>query len=148
MGRPYYDSSLPLHEFNHLYVNPLLDNAQNATAMQGVGQKLLQLAQTAMENQHYNDWRIVINESIVRAAVFAYMYEQGFQQNMVLKVLALQMVNEGLPWMLDVISALRYYAAHRYQYPTLNDFYPEIARCMNKYVEEKTTKPIHNFESK
>ena len=137
MGRPYYDSSLPLHEFNHPYVNPLLDNAKNATVMQEVGQKLLQLAQTAMENQHYNDWHIVINESIVRAAVVAYMYEQGFQQKMVMNVLTLQMMNEGFPWMLDVVSALRYYAAHRDQYPTLNDFYPEIARCMNKYVEEK-----------
>ena len=30
-----------------------------------------------MNNQAYNDWRIVINESIVRASVFIYMMDNG-----------------------------------------------------------------------
>lgn len=136
-GRPYYDSSLPLHEFNHPYVNPLLEDSANTTVMQEVGQKLLQLAQAAMEKQHYNDWRIVINESIVRAAVIAYMHEQGFQQQMVLNMLAHEMMNEGFPWTLDVVSALNYYISHRDQYKTFNDFYPEIARCLSKYIENE-----------
>jgi hypothetical protein len=137
-GRPYYDSSLPLHEFNHPYVNPLLDNATNAAAMQEPGQKLLQLAKAEMEKQHYPMWQTVINESIVRAAVVLYMHEQGFQQKMVLNVLAFQMMNEGFPWTLDVVSALSYYAAHRDQYKTLNDFYPEIARNLSKYIDGQT----------
>ena len=136
-GTPYYDASLPIHEFSHPYVNPLLDNATNAATMQAPGQKLLQLAQSAMETQHYPEWQIVINESIVRAAVVLYMHEQGFQQQMVLNVLAFQMMNEGFPWTLDVVSALNYYAAHRNQYKTLNDFYPEIARSLDKYIDGK-----------
>ena len=136
-GTPYYDASLPIHEFSHPYVNPLLDNATNAATMQAPGQKLLQLAQSAMETQHYPEWQIVINESIVRAAVVLYMHEQGFQQQMVLNVLAFQMMNEGFPWTLDVVSALNYYAAHRDQYKTLNDFYPEIARSLDKYIDGK-----------
>lgn len=136
-GTPYYDASLPIHEFSHPYVNPLLDNATNAATMQVPGQKLLQLAQSTMEIQHYPEWQIVINESIVRAAVVLYMHEQGFQQQMVLNVLAFQMMNEGFPWTLDVVSALNYYAAHRDQYKTLNDFYPEIARSLDKYIDGK-----------
>jgi hypothetical protein len=136
-GTPYYDASLPIHEFSHPYVNPLLDNATNAATMQVPGQKLLQLAQSAMEIQHYPEWQIVINESIVRAAVVLYMHEQGYQQQMVLNVLAFQMMNEGFPWTLDVVSALNYYAAHRNQYKTLNDFYPEIARSLDKYIDGK-----------
>ncbi|MBR3619678.1 MAG: DUF4932 domain-containing protein [Bacteroidaceae bacterium] len=136
-GTPYYDASLPIHEFSHPYVNPLLDNATNAATMQAPGQKLLQLAQSAMETQHYPEWQIVINESIVRVAVVLYMHEQGFQQQMVLNVLAFQMMNEGFPWTLDVVSALNYYAAHRDQYKTLNDFYPEIARSLDKYIDGK-----------
>lgn len=136
-GTPYYDASLPIHEFSHPYVNPLLDNATNAATMQAPGQKLLQLAQSAMETQHYPEWQIVINESIVRAAVVLYMHEQGFQQQMVLNVLAFQMMNEGFPWTLDVVSALNYYAAHRDQYKTLNDFYPEIARSLDKHIDGK-----------
>ena len=139
-GRPYYDTSLPLHEFNHPYVNPLLDNAANAAAMQEPGQRLLQLAQSEMEKQHYPLWQTVINESIVRAAVILYMHEQGFQQEMVLKFLALQMMSEGFPWTFEVVSALNYYAAHRDQYKTLNDFYPEIARCLSKYIDLQTAR--------
>ena len=136
-GQPYYDLTKPLHEFSHSYVNPLLDNAVNASIMQGTGKQLLQFAQAAMEQQHYTDWQIVINESIVRAAVVLYMHEHGFQQQMVLRILANEMMNEGFPWALDVVSALNYYSAHRGQYKTLNDFYSEIAHCLNKYIEGK-----------
>ena len=134
---PYYDLPLPIHEFSHPYVNPLLDNASNTAAMQAPGQKLLQLAQAAMEKQHYPEWQIVINESIVRAAVVLYMHEHGFQQQMVLRILANEMMNEGFPWTLDVVSALNYYSAHRDQYKTFNDLYPEVARCLSKYIEGK-----------
>ena len=130
-GRPNFDSSLPLHEFNHSFVNPLLEKAENEKAMQEVGQKLFQRSQSAMKQQAYNDWHIVINESLVRAAVIVYLYENGFNQ-FVSSMLNVETMQNGFPWMLDVVSALRYYSTHREQYPTLNDFYPEIARFLNK----------------
>lgn len=130
-GRPNFDSSLPLHEFNHSFVNPLLEKAENENAMQEVGQKLFQRSQSAMKQQAYNDWHIVINESLVRAAVIVYLYENGFNQ-FVSSMLNVETMQNGFPWMLDVVSALRYYSTHREQYPTLNDFYPEIARFLSK----------------
>ena len=130
-GRPNFDSSLPLHEFNHSFVNPLLEKAENEKAMQEVGQKLFQRSQSAMKQQAYNDWHIVINESLVRAAVIVYLYENGFNQ-FVSSMLNVETMQNGFPWMLDVVSALRYYSTHREQYPTLNDFYPEIARFLSK----------------
>jgi hypothetical protein len=130
-GRPNFDSSLPLHEFNHSFVNPLLEKTENEKAMQEVGQKLFQLSQSTMEQQAYNDWQTVINESLVRAAVIVYMYENGFNQ-FVSSMLNVETMQNGFPWMLDVVSALRYYATHREKYPTLNDFYPEIARFLCK----------------
>ena len=130
-GRPNFDSSLPLHEFNHSFVNPLLEKNENEKAMQEVGQRLFQLSQSTMMQQHYNDWHIVINESLVRAAVIVYIYENGFNQ-FVSSMLNVETMQNGFPWMLDVVAALRYYSTHREQYPTLNDFYPEIARFLNK----------------
>ena len=130
-GRPNFDSSLPLHEFNHSFVNPLLEKTENEKAMQEVGQRLFQLSQSTMMQQHYNDWHIVINESLVRAAVIVYLYENGFNQ-FVSSMLNVETMQNGFPWMLDVVSALRYYSTHREQYPTLNDFYPEIARFLSK----------------
>ena len=130
-GRPNFDSSLPLHEFNHSFVNPLLEKTENEKAMQEVGQRLFQLSQSTMMQQHYNDWYIVINESLVRAAVIVYLYENGFNQ-FVSSMLNVETMQNGFPWMLDVVSALRYYSTHREQYPTLNDFYPEIACFLSK----------------
>ena len=130
-GRHQLDVSLPLHEFNHSFVNPLLDNTDNAKVIQDVGQKLLQLSQSAMETLHYNDWRIVVNESLVRAAIIVYFYEHGLNK-FAMKTLEIETMGNGFPWMLDAVAALRYYAAHRTQYPTLNDFYPEIARSLDR----------------
>ena len=132
----FFDTSRPLHEFNHSFVNPLLDNGDNAKAMQEVGQRLFQSSKAAMEQQHYDDWHIVINESLVRAAVIVYYYEHGIN-NFATNMLTIETMNNGFPWMLDVVAALRYYSTHREQYPTLNDFYPEIARFLNKYVSDK-----------
>lgn len=89
-----------------------------------------------MEQQHYNDWHIVINESLVRAAVIAYFYEHGYHQFAV-NTLTNETMGQGFPWMLDVVAALRHYSTHREQYPTLNNFYPEIARILSKYNAEK-----------
>ena len=128
-GRLLFDTSLPLHEFNHSFVNPLLEKYEKA--MQEVGQKLFQSSQSVMEKLHYDDWHIVINESLVRAAVIVYFYENGINQ-FAMNMLNIETMQNGFPWMLDVVSALRYYSTHREQYPTLNDFYPEIARFLNK----------------
>ena len=109
----------------------IMEKTENEKAMQEVGQRLLQLSQSAMKQQAYNDWHIVINESLVRAAVIVYLYENGFNQ-FVSSMLNVETMQNGFPWMLDVVSALRYYSTHREQYPTLNDFYPEIARFLSK----------------
>ena len=130
-----FDTSLPLHEFSHSFVNLLLEKAENEKAMQKVGQKLFQRSQSTMEQQHYHDWHIVINESLVRAAVIVYFYEHGINQ-FAMNMLNIETMGKGFPWMLDVVAALRYYSTHREQYPTLNDFYPEIARFLSKYNED------------
>ena len=136
-GRPLLDLTLLYHEFNHSFFNPLLDAAAHAKAMEPVGQKLFQLSKQTMEQQHYNDWSIVINESLVRAAVILKMQDMGFDRQMTLNVMASEMLQKGFPWMLDLVGTLRYYTAHRDKYPSLADFYPEIVRCLEKYVEDE-----------
>lgn len=134
-GSPRYDAALLFHEANHPYVNPLLDNGDNIKVMENVGKKLLGIRKSAMVQSAYDDWRIVINESLVRAAVIIYMQDMGYRSEQFLNVMSLEMVHKGFPWTFDLAGALRYYSAHREQYKTLDDFYPEIARCLEKYVE-------------
>jgi hypothetical protein len=35
----------------------------------------------------------------------------------------------------ELVTSLRYYASNREQYPTLNDYYPEIAKCLENYLK-------------
>lgn len=146
LGRPRYDASVLFHEANHPFVNPLLDDDKNIKLMEKVGPKLLSLHQSSVEKTNYPDWRIVINESLVRAAVVLYMQDAGYKMEQCLNVLGLEMVQKGFPWMFDLVGTLRYYTAHRDKYKTLNDFYPDIARCLEQYVndlERKTGKTIN-----
>ena len=137
MGRPRYDASLLFHEANHPFVNPLLDDANNIKLMENVGPKLLSLHQSSVNKTNYTDWRFVINESLVRAAVILYLQDAGYKPELCQNVMRLEMVQNGFPWMSDLVDTLRHYAAHRDKYPTLADFYPDIARCLEKYVENE-----------
>ena len=138
-GKLMFDLTLPLHEFNHSFVNPLLDKPENAKVMQEAGQRLLQISQAAMAAQAYNDWHIVINESLVRAALIVYLNEHGLD-GPAMKLLEVETKRNGFLWMQDVVDALRHYSAHRDQYPTFNDFYPEIARRLSKYSLDESQK--------
>ena len=132
-GRPMVDQSLLLHEFNHPFVNPILDDAKNAALLKDVGEKLLQLSAQPM----YNSWDIVINESVVRAAVIICMQDNNYDAQMIDKCISVEIQKYGFPWIRELVDALRYYSSHRDQYPTLNDFYPEINKCLNKYLADR-----------
>ena len=137
LGRPRYDASVLFHEANHPFVNPLLDNDANIKLMENVGPKLLRLHQSSVKRTNYTDWHIVINESLVRASVILYMQDAGYKMDQYMNVLGGEMVQKGFPWMFDLVGTMRYYTAHRDQYKTLADFYSDIARCLEKYVENE-----------
>lgn len=137
-GQPFWDASILIHEFNHSFVNPLLDNPANAAMMKNVGQRLLQFSQPEMQNQAYNEWEIVINESIVRAAVYIYICEYGLVNRGTTNLLFEEVWHKGFRWLPELVAALKNYAANRDQYKTLNDFYPEIARCLTEYITKES----------
>jgi hypothetical protein len=137
---PKFDAAILIHEMCHSFINPLLDDATNAAMMQDIGQKLLRLSQAAMMRQAYNNWQIVINESLVRASVIIYLIDNGFNRNVAGSVLTSEMTNNGFLWMPELVASLRQYAAYRDKYRTLNDYYPEIARCLSKYLDTETSR--------
>ena len=137
MGRPSWDASILIHEFNHSFVNPLLDIPANAAKMEKVGAKLFLFSKFLMERQAYNTWQIVINESIVRAAVYIYMRDYGLINKGTLNFLFDEVWNNGFQWVPELVESLRYYASHREEYKTLNDYYPEIVSCLSKYITDE-----------
>ena len=86
-----------------------------------------------MNWQVYKSATIVLNESIVRAAVIIYIEENGFTAEQV-EAEMYDQIGRGFHWMPELVSALKEYTHHRDIYPTLNDFYPEIAKTLGTYV--------------
>ena len=90
-----------------------------------------------MSNQAYRNVATVINESIVRAAVIIYMQENGFSAEQIKEEMYEQIARDFL-WMPELVTALRHYAKHRNRYKTLGDYYPEIAKCLEKCLKVET----------
>ena len=128
-----YASTL-IHEFNHSFVNALYD--ANSDLLDDIGKTLLGRHYRGMSSQAYGNAATVINESVVRAAVIIYMQENGFTYDQVKKEMCAQVERDFL-WMPELVTTLRYYSKHRNRYKTLDDYYPEIAKCLEKYLKEE-----------
>ncbi len=129
-------ASVLIHEFNHSFVNPLLDEETNKALLEPIGEDLYALTEWIMKVQAYRSATTVLNESIVRAAVIIYMEENGFTAEQVKQEMYDQLCH-GFHWMPELVSALKDYQHHRDKYPTFNDFYPEIAKVLGAYVESE-----------
>lgn len=139
-----------IHEFNHSFVNRLLDNETNNVLLVPIGKKLLKQSYHSMTSQAYRNAETVINESIVRAAVILYLQDCGFTEEQI-KDEMYEQISRGFYWMPELVTSLRYYSKHRSKYPTLNDYYPQIAKAFNKYLNaerERVEKAILKLNDK
>ena len=128
-----YASTL-IHEFNHSFVNPLY--GANADQLAPIGEKLQRLSYRAMNSQAYQNSVTIVNESVVRAAVIIYMQENGFSPEQVKGEMYNQM-GCSFNWMPELVTTMRYYTKHRNRYQTLADYYPEIVKCLDKYLKKE-----------
>ena len=130
-------STMLIHEFNHSFVNPLIFNdPTNAAMIKECGEWLLNFSLWIMRYEAYSTWQTVINESIVRAAVIIYMLNHKYTAKQI-DAAVLDEVSRGFTWMPELVKCLRYYCDHRDTYKTLNDYYPQIAKCLSDYVEKE-----------
>lgn len=126
-----------IHEFNHSFVNPLLENSQaNQNLLRESGEWLYQLTRWTMDNQSYSEWKTVISESIVRAAEVMYRIDNHYTADQI-EELARYQIARGFLWTPELVEQLRIYSQNRDKYPTLADFYPELIKCINNYAEKE-----------
>ena len=131
-----YAAPTLIHEFNHSFVNPLQEIDKNAMLLGDIPEKLLNQNFYIMQQQAYPEGKTVFNESIVRAATIIYMMENGFSSQEVSEEMNEQL-GCGFAWMPELVTAMRDYTTHRNKYPTLSDFYPQIAKVLNKYLDQQ-----------
>lgn len=128
-----------VHEFNHSFVNCLLDEQKypdHVKELEQAGSFLYLTAQATMRQQAYGTWQTMINESLVRAAVICYMMDKGYAPEEVRNELLVQ-IQRDFRWTPELVRLLRKYEKKRNRYANLESFYPRIIRFFTDYAEKE-----------
>lgn len=149
-GNPIFkeDNYLPtlIHEFNHSFINPLLDKYKTNKIIKTSATKLLDTMKTEMANQAYKNWQTLINESLVRASVVRYLMANDSTNQQANQEVITQ-INAGFLWMKDLVSLLEVYEKNRVKYKTFNDFYPEIINFFKSTADKIAIPKVVSIES-
>jgi hypothetical protein len=135
-----------IHEFNHSFINYLLDQKNHKSQLENAGKMIYEPLKEDMQSQAYSNWEILINESIVRAAVIRYMIDNQYSQNDINDEIYTQEKRKFL-WIKDLVNLLGMYENNRKKYPTLESFYPEIISFYNQLAPKMNT-IIKDYEQK
>lgn len=96
------------HEFNHSFVNPLVNNPKYHAEIEKAGNKLFILSRKVMSRNAYSNWQSVINESIVRAAIILYLMDNEIEKEKIRHSIIEEM-SAGFYWMPEMVKCLQYY---------------------------------------
>lgn len=121
-----------LHEFNHSFVNHLLE--KNEGLFKDSGEKIFDQVKDEMAQQAYANWTTVLNEALVRAAVIKYMKDHKFNRNMIENEINGQL-NRSFLWIKELVEELDNYDKQRDTYPTLESYMPKLAEAYKSYPE-------------
>lgn len=137
-GQPLFSTAdyLPtlIHEFNHSFVNHILEEDGNEKLLETSGEILLDSQRIEMEREAYEDWQTVINESLVRACVVRYLIDHQ-SDDQVVKAEIQEQINKGFLWTNELVSLLGEYESSKAQYPAFKSFYPKIITFFNQTAE-------------
>jgi len=138
-NKPVYkiENYLPtlIHEFNHSYVNHLVD--KYSKELEKSGQVIYEPLKENMKRQAYSNWKTMISESLVRVSVIRYLLKYDSY-----KVARSQMISEignGFYWMKDLVELMHDYENDRVKYPSLESFMPLFVDFYNKTAKESET---------
>ena len=131
-----------VHEFNHSFINYLLDESRypnHVKALESSGSYLLESSMWAMSQQAYGEWKSMISESLVRAAVICYMLDKNYKPEEVRKELLYNM-QRNFRWMPELVGLLRKYERKQKKYGNFENFYPQIIDFFVNYAEKENKK--------
>lgn len=119
-----------VHEFNHSFINYLLQMPDNHQSMQESGEIIQKAVEKEMRKQGYNTWESIINESLVRAAVIRYLAHNSDEQSV--KEEIKEQVNRYFLWVPALAELIGTYEEQRDKYATFEEYYPEVIRFFSK----------------
>jgi hypothetical protein len=121
-----------IHEFNHSFVNYLLD--KNREEFRSNGEKIFSTVNKVMKRQAYGSWETMLNEALVRASVIKYMKDHNSDKSLVESKIDEELQN-GFLWIRGLVKELDNYDAHREIYPTLESYMPKLAEAYGIYAD-------------
>ncbi|MEM8566786.1 MAG: DUF4932 domain-containing protein [Bacteroidota bacterium] len=137
LGRPVYPVKdyFPtlLHEFNHSFVNHVVQKYINDLAASGT--KIFKPLKSQMEAMAYATWQTMYMEAVVRAAVIKYLKDHNYPKYFIEQELN-QQVDNGFYWTPELVEELEKYADNRQNYPDLESYMPEIVKFFNKLSQK------------
>lgn len=111
-----------IHEFCHSYCNPLIN--RHLAELQPSGDALFAQVSEKMRAQAYGNGATLLRESLVRACVVRYVRQYGGEEAARRTILVEK--QNGFLWIQELSDLLGDYETHRAQYPTLDDFSPQL----------------------
>lgn len=114
-----------VHEFNHSFVNYL--NELHKSKLEQSGNKIFSFVETQMREQAYSNWKTMLDEALVRAAVIKYMKDHNYSKEAIGVETGIQL-NRGFIWIEQLVTKLEEYSANRKKYPTLESYMPELVK--------------------
>lgn len=128
-----------IHEFNHSFINHYLDENKYpiyVKQLEPAATNLFISSHWSMSKQAYGNWKTMINESLVRAAVICYMLDNEYEPKEIRNVL-LEQVQRNFRWMPELVSLLRKYEKKQSKYGNFEKFYPNIIKFFKEYSQKE-----------
>jgi len=123
--------------FCHIFINPLLYSSdKRQEILQPCAGKMLELSKWAMQKQGFDDWRVLINEYIVRAVANVYMQENKFTKQAIRDDI-MDNVGRGFYLMPELVGYLNKYRYCRDKFKTFGEFYFELAKFFTSHIEKE-----------
>lgn len=128
-----------IHEFNHSFINYFLDEnkyPEHVKELEPAAIDLFRSSQWSMSKQAYNNWKTMINESLVRAAVICYMLDKEYKPEEIRNELSEQ-VQRNFRWMPELVNLLRKYEEKQAEYGSFENFYPNVIDFFKEYAQKE-----------
>jgi hypothetical protein len=97
--------------------------------MQTPASQIYQAVAGAMQQQSYGNWRIMVNQSLARAATIEYVIAHDGQQ--AARTVVWKENAKSFFWMGGLVDLLETYRKDRQQYPTFESFMPRVVEFFN-----------------
>lgn len=126
-GNPTYNKDYLgtiIHEFNHSFINPLVNEHEDEFVS---AEQVYKTVADKMRASAYVSPKVMIQESLVRAAVVLYFESHGHNSRETTGMIHSEQAN-GFLWMDNLCGLLRQYTAQRGKYPTFSSFMPAVVQ--------------------